>query len=125
MSGDLFGDRELDEIRLRTPPQREWPAPPRPGTGSLVAVALLAAAPALAFGMTPSTTLLFVACSVATRAARSRRRLQQALRVAAATVFFSFAELTFVVAFPPAVRLVFFGVLIGAVVLLYEWGVPN
>jgi hypothetical protein len=75
--------------------------------------------------MHAATTALFAAACVATRAAWSRRRLQQTLRVAAATIYLSFAELTFTVAFPPLARIVFYGVLVGAIVALYEWSVPN
>ena len=125
MSGDLFGDEQLDTIRLRTPPQREWPDPEPPGLIGLAVVAVLAVPPAWLFGMGFGTTTLFVLGCVATRAARNHRLLQQTLRVAAATVYCSFAELTFTVAFPPAVRLVFYGVLIGTIVALYEWAVPD
>ena len=125
MSGDLFGDRELEQIRLRTPPRREWPDPEPASLRSLAAVALLAAAPAWLFGLPFAAAALWVIAAVATRAARNHRRLQQTLRVAAATVFLSFAELTFTVAFPPVVRLVFYGVLVGAVILLYEWSMPK
>jgi hypothetical protein len=125
VSGDLFGDEQFEPIRLRTPPQREWPEPEPPGLLGLAVVAALAVPPAWLFGMGRGTTALFVVGCVATRAAKNHRWLQQTLRVAAATIYFSYAELTFTVAFPPIVRLVFYGVIIGAVVALYEWAVPN
>jgi hypothetical protein len=87
---------------------------------SLAVVAALAAAPAWFFGMSATTAVLFVAAAVATRAARRHRRVQQTRRVVAATVFLSFAEVTFMIAFPPVDRLVFFGAIVGAAIALYE-----
>jgi len=65
---------------------------------------------------TPGTTVLFVA----TRATRSRRRVHQALRVVAIAVFLSFAEVTFMLAFPPVVRLAFSGAIAGTAVVLSD-----
>ena len=125
MSGDLFGDRQIERIRLRTPPHRQWAQRAPASRASLALVGALAAPPAWLLGMSPATCALFVAACVATRAARNRRALQQTLRVAAIALFLSFAEVTFMVAFPPVVRLVFFAALAGGAVALYEWAMPK
>jgi hypothetical protein len=70
--------------------------------------------------MSMPATALFAAACVATRAARNRRRVQQALRVAAITVFLSFAQLTIINAFPPAWRIVFWGLIAAAAMWFYE-----
>jgi hypothetical protein len=118
VSGDLFGDRQIPNVNAKRP--RAWPAPEPPGVVGLAVVALLAAAPAWFFGMSVATTALFAAACVATRAARNHRRTQQTLRVVAITVFLSYAQLTVVGAYPPAARLVFFGVLTSAAMWFYE-----
>ena len=119
MSEDLFGDREIPNVFAK--PRREWPAPEPAGVFGLTVVGLLAAGLAYLFDMPFPTGPAFVALCVATRAARNRRRLQQTLRTVAAAVFFTYGPVTIVTAFAPAVRLVFFSVLVGSALALYEW----
>ena len=104
----------------------ERPDPPKPEPPGPIGIAVVAAAavpPAWFFGMPTATIVLFVAACVATRAARNHRRLQQSLRVVAITVFLAYAQLTIIGAFPPAVRIVFFGVLTAALMWFYETAV--
>ena len=96
------------------------PRPEPPGPLGLIVVAVLCLPPAWLFGMSAATTVLFAAAAVATRAARNHRRVQQSLRVAAITIFLSFAQLTVIGAFPPVERIVFFGVLASVAMWFYE-----
>jgi hypothetical protein len=106
-------------------PQEERPRPASAGVVGLAVVALLAAGPGWFFGMSTRWNALFVVACVATRAAKNHRRLQQTLRVAAATLFLSFAEVTFLVAFPAVDRIVCFGAIVGTAVVFYESGVKH
>jgi hypothetical protein len=96
-----------------------------------VAVAYLFAMP---FGLASWTAIggvpvpagtLFTAGLVAMHAARGRRRLHQTLRALVVALFFAYGLPLIVTPFAPAVRVVFYLVLCGAAVALYEWTVPE
>jgi uncharacterized membrane protein YccC len=114
--------REIFTVRL---PRPEPPAPDPPGPLGLAVVGVLAGALAYLFSMPSLTGPAFVAGAVATRAARNHRRLQQTLRVATASVFFTYGPVTVATPFPPTWRLVFFATLIGGAIALYEWSAKH
>jgi hypothetical protein len=96
-----------------------------------IAVAYLFAMP---FGFAPWTAIagvpvpagtLFAVGLVGMHAARARRRLHQTLRALVVALFFAYGLPLIVTPFAPAVRLVFYLVLAGAAVTLYEWTVPD
>lgn len=72
----------------------------------------------------PSGALLVV-LSTGHQLLRGRWRLQQLVFVASATLFFAEGLPLLVTPFAPVIRLVFYGVLIGSAVVLYEWGTPS
>ena len=101
--------------------EREPALPPDPPSVlSLVVVGALAVPPAWFWGMGVGVTALFALACIATRAARNHRRVQQTLRVAAITIFLSYAQLTIIGAFPPVDRIVFFAAITGAAMWFYE-----
>ena len=124
---DLFGDREIPNLRVKPP--REWPAPEPPGLLGLAVVGLLGVGAAALFDMPLGWPLplgaLFAAGCVATRAACNHRRVQQTLRPLTAAFFFAFGLPTIVTAYPPTVRFVFYAVLLCSGVWLYEWSAKH
>jgi len=120
MSGeDLFGDRQVPDVRVKPP--REWPEPEAPGLLGLAVVGLLGAALAYLFDTGLEYGALFAAGCAATRAARNHRRIRRTLGPLTAALFFAFGMPTVVSPYPPTVRYVFFAVLIGSAVALYAW----
>jgi hypothetical protein len=68
--------------------------------------------------------LLLVALSTAHQFLRGRRGLQQVALPAALALFFAEGLPLLVTPFAPWIRLVFYGVIIGSAVALYEWASP-
>ena len=121
--GDLFGDRQIPNFRAKPP--REWPEPEPPGLVGLAVVGVLAASLARLFDMGFAFGALFAAGCVATRAARNHRRVQQTLRPLTVALFLTYGPVTIATPFPPSWRFVFYGVIAGSAVCLYEWAAKH
>ena len=68
---------------------------------------------------------LFASGLVGLQALRAHRTLQQLLRPPVTALFFAFGFPLLLAPFPPDVRYVFYLVMIGATVALYEWNMPD
>jgi hypothetical protein len=137
---DVFGEAAFQRVvssgslRTATTRRRE---PPRPTPARLATAALIAAVLAYLFDM-PLTWqswvtiggfpfpagAVFVVGVVAIHAVRARRTLQVMLFPPVAALFFAIGLPLIVTPFAPLVRYVFFLVLIGSAVALYEWVMP-
>jgi hypothetical protein len=120
------------------PRRREGASAPRPTAARLVVAGVVGLFVAWLFGMpllpNSSTALVGVALPVGTlfasglvglQALRARRTFQQLLRPPVAALFFAFGFPLLLAPFPPDVRYVFYLVMIGATVALYEWSMPD
>jgi hypothetical protein len=118
---DLFGDAYIPPVVVRRNPFRLEPVRLRPTPVRLVGAFAAGVLLSYLFDIWFPWNVLYVAGAVASQATRGRRRLQLTVGVATTALFFTFGCPLMFAAFAPPVRYVFFGVIAGSAVALFEW----
>ena len=118
---DIFGDAVVAPVVGVPIPHWQRANRPHAGRRVLLAAGLAAALLGYAFDLRNLVLVVFVLGVVATYALRPYRKAQCVLGTAVAATFFAYGLPLIVTPFAVHIRFVFYAVIVGSTVALYEW----
>jgi len=131
-STDLFSAEPASAAAGKSAPRRRTGAPERKPTAKRLVVAAVAGVVLSYLGAMPFVLghplpvgTLFTLGLVAVQALRRHYVLQRLLAVPVVALFFAFGFPLLLTPFPAEVRYVFFSVMVGAAVAIYEWAMDG
>lgn len=121
---DIFGDAATPRVVGAPIPRWQRTVRPRAGGRVIAAAGLAAAGLGYAFDLRNLVLVVFVLGVAETYALRPYRKAQCVLGTAVAATFFTYGLPLILTPFALHIRFVFYAVIVGSTVALYEWLMP-